>query len=158
MKALYSFFILIAALNNLLAQIPAYEGGRNPQPFQPPKTIHEKFRSEYPDITPTWHVEEKYYVADFSDTVSFRGISIAYDKNGKVVRRESEMENSTYPAAINTYYVKNYPGEKFKTWKSIDDKGKHSYCIKREGGALWFDREGNYIDPQKKNEQTAAAN
>jgi len=157
MKTLYSFFIFCLLLNVLSAQSPAYEGGKEPVAFQPSKKVLDKFKSEYPQITPTWKVEQNYYVADFSDTNSFKGITIVYDKNANVVRRESEMENSTYPQNINTYFVKNYPGEKFKTWKSIDDKGNHSYCIKRESEVLWFDNSGNYMDPQKKNEQTTAS-
>ena len=156
MKTLYFIFILAIFFNCLRAQIPANQGGKEPGAFQPPKEISEKFKKEYPQIIPTWRVDEKYYVADFSDTTSFKAITIVYDKKGKVMRRESEMENSSYPQAINDYFVKNYPGEKFKTWKSLDDKGIQSYCIKRPAGALWFDKEGNYIDPEKKNEQTAA--
>lgn len=158
MKTLYSLIAFSLLVFRLGAQIPAYEGGSKPVSFQPPKDIGDKFKKEYPEITPTWHVEEKYYIADFTDTISFKGISIVYDNNGKVVRRENEMENSSYPANINTYYVKNYPGEKFKTYKSVNDKGAPSYRIKRDSGILWFDNEGNYIDPEKKNEQTAAAN
>lgn len=156
MKTGYAVFIFYFTIGSLLAQLPAYEGGKQPQPFQPPKSIADKFRTEYPSVTPTWHVQKNNYVADFADTTTLRGISIVYDKNGKVLRRESEMENSTYPAKINTYFVTNYPGEKFKTWKCVDENGVQSYCIKRPTGPLWFDSSGNYLDPEKKNDPTAA--
>ena len=150
MKTLYALYLSLFLSVTGLSQLPAYQGGPEPSTFQPPKVVSEKFKREYPEVTPTWHVEEKYYVADFTDTISFKGISLVYDKNGKIVRRESEMENSTYPAKINDYFVKNYPGEKFKTYKCLDDKGIQSYCIKRPTGALWFDKEGNYIPEKKK--------
>ena len=157
MKTLYFIFISVSLIAGLRAQIPANAGGPLTAEEKTPASIQEKFKKEYPDVTPTWRKDEKYYVADFTDTNSFKGTTIAYDKNGNVVRRESEMENSTYPAAINNYFVKNYPGEKFKTWKSLDETGEQKYCIKREYQVLWFDKEGNYIDPEKKNEQTASA-
>jgi len=148
MKILYLSLLFIFLLITVSAQVPANTGG--PVANMPPSFIEEKFKKEYPGITPTWHMDERLYIADFTDTMSFRGISIVYDRKGKIVRRESEMENSTYPQRINDYFVKNYPGEKFKTWKCLDDKGIHSYCIKRPAGPLWFDKEGNYIEPEKK--------
>jgi len=157
MKTLYFIFIFASLFVGFRAQIPATAGGPLTAEEKTPASIQEKFKKEYPEITPTWHVADNYYVADFTDTNSFKGTSIAYDKNGKVVRRESEMENSSYPAGINNYFVKNFPGEKFKTWKSQNERGEQRYCIKREYEVLWFDKEGNYIDPEKKNEQTASA-
>ena len=112
MKLLYSLALYALFLNFASAQIPAYQGGKNPVSFQPPKEIMEKFKKEFPEVNPIWRTEEKYYVADFSDTSTFKEMTIVYDKNGKVVRRESEMENSTYPGSINSFYVKNYPGER----------------------------------------------
>jgi len=157
MKTLYFIFIILSTCVIAQAQSPAYEGGNTPQSLQPPKVVAEKFKTEFPGIIPAWRIEDNYYVADFADTSSFKGRSIAYDKNAKIFRRESEVENSSYPSNINTYYMKNYPGEKFKTFKSWDEKGVPTYCIKRTSGSLWFDKEGNYINPEKKNEQTAAA-
>jgi hypothetical protein len=154
MKNFYLLLLLSVCLAGLLrAQIPANEGGRVAD--QLPTFIEEKFKKEYPNITPTWHVDEKLYIAEFTDTNVFKGMRIAYDRNGRVVRRESEMENASYPASINDYYVKNYPGEKFKTWRSRDAKGIQRYCIKRDSDVLWFDNEGKYIDAQKKSEETA---
>ncbi|PBQ33546.1 hypothetical protein CNR22_17780 [Sphingobacteriaceae bacterium] len=157
MKTLYSLFIFFLMLNVLSAQSPAYEGGKEPVAYQPSKEVLDKFKSDYPQVTATWKIEKNYYVADFADTATFKGISIVYDKNANVVRRELEVENSSYPQNINTYFVKNYPGEKFRTWKSTDDKGSQTYCIKRPDGPLWFDAQGNYLDPQKKNEQATAS-
>lgn len=157
MKTLYSLLIFSLMLNVLSAQSPAYEGGKEPVAYQPSKKVLDKFKSEYPQMTPTWKLEQNYYVADFSDTTTFKAITIVYDKNAKVVRREMEVENSSYPQNINAYFVKNYPGEKFRTWKSYDDKGAQTYCIKRSEGAVWFDKQGNYIDLQKKNEQATAS-
>lgn len=156
MKTLY-ILLIVCLMLNVKAQSPAYEGGKEPVAYQPSKKVLDKFKAEYPQITPTWKLERNNYVADFSDTTTFKAITIVYDKNAKVVRREMEVENSSYPQNINTYFVKNYPGEKFRTWKSYDDKGAQTYCIKRSEGAVWFDKEGNYIDPQKKNEEVTAS-
>lgn len=155
MKILYLSVLFIFLLISLSAQIPANSGG--PVADMPPSFIEENFKKEYPGITPTWHVDETLFIADFTDPNIFKGVSIVYDRKGNVVRRENEMENSTYPQAINEYFVKNYPGEKFKTWKCQDDKGMQGYCIKRPSGAVRFNKEGKYIEPEKKNDQTAAA-
>lgn len=140
------------------AQMPVNTGTSQPGKNLPPLFIENKFRQEYPDITPVWYEEDKFYIAQFTDTNVFKGINIVYDRKGKVVRRESELDNSSYPQAINDYFVKHYPGEKFRTWKSQDDQGTQRYCIRRSAGVLWFDQEGRYLEPEKKNAQTAAVN
>lgn len=156
MKKHYLALLLSLVLAALPAQVPVNTGSSTSgNQTQPPPAIVDKFTNEHPGITPAWHMDGKNFTAEYVDPNTFKGVSIVYDKDGNVIRRESEMENSSYPASINDYYIKKYPGEKFKTWRSLDDKGAQTYFIKRSSGTVWFDKDGNYIDPEKKNEETA---
>jgi hypothetical protein len=160
MKKYYLFVALsLALLTGLTAQSTSGRGRmeKPSEQAQPPQEIVDKFTKEHPGITPAWHMDGKNFAAEYVDPNTFKGISIVYAPDGSVLRRESEMENSSYPAGINDYYIKKYPGEKFKTWRSLDDKGVQSYYIKRANETVWFDQEGRYIDPEKKNGETAAS-
>jgi hypothetical protein len=129
------------------AQAPLTAGRERdvPQQINPPKVILDKFTKEYPRVTPSWRMDGQNFVAEFVDPVSLKGVSVVYDKEGNVVRKESEVENASYPQGINDYYIKKYPGEKFKTWSSLDDKGERRYFIRREKETVWFDQEGHVI-------------
>jgi hypothetical protein len=148
----FLFFALSILVLAGSAQIPAdaARGKSLPAQITPPPAIEEKFKNEHPSVTPTWSMDGQNFKAEFIDPATFKGNSIVYDKEGNVMRRENEMENSSYPQGINDFYIKKYPGEKFKTWSSQDNSGERSYFIRRDNEIVWFDKEGNYIDPQKK--------
>jgi hypothetical protein len=158
MKKYYLLLLLSICILDITAQTPVTAGSPKEitTPVEPPSAIAEKFKNEFPGITPIWHIDGKNFVAEFVDPNTFKGISVVYDKDGNIIRRESELENSSYPSSINDYYIKKYPGEKFKTWRSADEKGQVTYYIKRQSGLVWFDKEGKYIEPEKKKEETAA--
>jgi hypothetical protein len=143
-KALILFIFLFSLLP---AHSQQGQGAKSqaPRDVVPPATIIEKFNKEHPGMTPSWKADGTNFRADFVDPNTFKGCSILYDKDGNVIRRENEMENASYPQTINDYYIKHFPGEKFKTWTSLDNSGQKKYYIRRENEVVWFDKDGNYI-------------
>ncbi len=150
MKQLLFIALLICTMNST-AQIPVDAGQDKTIPAQvvPPQAIVDKFIKEYPGITPSWRMDGKNFQAEFVNPTTFKGNVIVYDKDGNVIRRENEMENASYPPNINTYFIKKYPGEKFKTWTTQNENGEETYYIKRNNEIVWFDKNGNYISPAK---------
>jgi len=116
----------------------------------PPAVVKENFKKEFPEVTPVWKMDGVNFRAEFVDAVSLKGRSVTYDPNGKVLRRESEMDNASYPQAINDYFIKKYPGEKFKTWTTTDAQGEKAYYIRREAGLVWFDKDGQPVEASGK--------
>jgi hypothetical protein len=152
MKRLF-VLLLLSFTFFMQAQIPADAAKEKPLPekITPPQKILEKFTKEYPGVTPSWRMDGQNFMAEFVDPLTLKGCSIVYDKDANVLRRENEMENSSYPQSINDYYIKKFPGEKFKTWSSLDTKGERSYFIKREKEIVWFDKEGKPLEAVGKN-------
>ena len=144
--------VLLLSFCSVQAQIPANAAKERevPQKITPPQIILDKFTKEYPNITPSWRMDGQNFMAEFMDPMTMKGVAIVYDKEGNVVRRENEMENSSYPQSINDYYIKTYPGEKYKTWSSLDQKGVRSFFIKREKETVWFDKEGKPVQTASK--------
>lgn len=145
-----SFFLILCLTARPQVSITAgQEKTLSPQ-VEPPPVVTEKFKNEHPAITPSWSADGKNFRADFVDPESFKGRSIVYDPEGKVIRRESEVENSSYPQSINDYYIKRFPGEKYKTWRSQDNSGSQTYYIRHGSDILWFDKEGKAIESRRK--------
>ncbi len=115
----------------------------------PPAEVKDKFIKEHPSVTPSWSMDGKNFKAEFVDPNTFKGNCIVYDAEGNVIRRENEMENASYPKSINDYFIKTYPGEKFKTWSSLDARGNRTFYIKRNNDQVWFDKDGKVIESKK---------
>jgi hypothetical protein len=113
----------------------------------PPIPVKTRFLTEYPATTAVfWKVKSKYYIVTYTDPKTKLGHIIAYDKNGKTMQQEDEVNNLNYPPAIYAYYAKKFPGEKyFKVWQTKSKAGQIYYYIFGEGKALWFDKDGNYV-------------
>lgn len=112
---------------------------------KPPQVVIDNFTKEYPDITPGWRVDGENFIADFVDPNTLKGVRIVYDKDGRVIRRENELENASYPQSINDYFIKKYPGEKYRTWTSQDNAGVKRYFIMRQDETIYFDQEGKPV-------------
>jgi hypothetical protein len=148
MKKTYLVFILtILNYGFIVSQTPVTAGKEKdvPQKITPPQVVLDKFTKTYPDITPGWKMDGKNFVASFVDPNTLKNVNIVYDKDGNVIRKETELENSSYPQSINDYYIKKYPGEKYKTWSSVDNTGTPTYYIKRATETIWFDKNGNFV-------------
>jgi hypothetical protein len=114
-------------------------------PNEVPSLVKENFTREQPGDAGTWTKDGDNYRVEFTDKESRLGHVIVYDRNGNVVRRDSEIEN--VPAPINDYYKKNYPGETFRTWSAKDEKGGNYYYSNRQSETLRFNNEGKLVVP-----------
>jgi len=147
MKVYLALALTLLSYSFILSQTPVTAGKEKnlPQKIDPPQIVLDKFKQAYPDITPEWKMDGKNFVASFVDPNTLKGINVVYDKDGNVIRKETELENSSYPQSINDYYIKKYPGEKYKTWSSVDNTGVSTYYIKRANETIWFDKGGNFV-------------
>jgi hypothetical protein len=114
-------------------------------PAEVPSLVKDNFTREQPGDAGSWSKDGDNYRVEFVDKESRRGHVIIYDRNGNVVRRDSEVES--VPGPINDYYNKNYPGESFRTWSAQDPKGEKYYYSNRQSEVLRFDKEGKPLTP-----------
>ena len=110
-----------------------------------PVIVTTKFAGEYPNIAPTWSIDEDHYAAQYRDEKTNLSHIVVYDRFGNVIRKENELDVSAHPKAVCSYYSKHYPDEKYVVWKSEDAKGKISYYSKREDVIVCFDKNGKFI-------------
>ncbi len=109
---------------------------------QVPSLVTERFNREYPGISGNWSTDGENFKVEFVDPQSHLGHIIVYDRNGEVVRRESELDGPKNPGAINDYYKKNYPGEEPRTWSVEEKNGDVSYYTRRKDQIVRFNKEG----------------
>jgi hypothetical protein len=109
---------------------------------QIPSLVMERFNREYPGISGNWSTDGENFKVEFVAPQSHLGHIIVYDRNGDVIRRESELDGPKNPGAINDYYKKNYPGEDLKTWSVEEKNGEISYYTRRKEQILRFNKEG----------------
>jgi hypothetical protein len=116
----------------------------------PPEDVKTQFEADNPSTSEVkWKVEGNKYWVSYTDPKTKMGHIIVYDKDGKVIHRESETDNLTYPSAISDYYKQKYPDEKFRVWKTEREPGKTYYYITRKGKNIWFDQEGKIVPESK---------
>jgi len=117
----------------------------------PPEHIKTKFITDYPGTSSvSWKMKGKHYVVTYTDPKTLLGHIIAYNKDGKIIQKEDEVNNLNFPKAIYENYTKRYPGENyFKVWKIENKPDEKYYYIFRDGKVLWFDKNGNYVPDNK---------
>ncbi|MGZ3900579.1 MAG: hypothetical protein ACXVNM_12275 [Bacteroidia bacterium] len=116
----------------------------------PPEHITARFNKEYPGSNNViWKVEGSDYWVTYHDPKTNMANVIVYDKEGKIVRKENEVDKDTYPSDIKDYYNKNYPKEKFTVWQTEREQGKTYYFIPRKGKFIWFDQSGKNVNEPK---------
>jgi hypothetical protein len=114
-----------------------------------PPAVEQKFVIENPEASAEWKKDGRLYRAQFIHPLNNAGYIIVYDSTGRVVVREKELENTDYPAPINDFFIKNYPGEGYVVWSSTDSTGNVYYYSTRNSETLRFDKQGNYQSPAK---------
>jgi hypothetical protein len=133
--------LLVAIGINAVAQT---KGAKKPAAsVSVPSNVTTRFGSDYPNITPKWSMDGKYYVATFPDSKSGMGKTVVYDKKADFVRTDQEM-SAGFPEGISSYFKKTYPKEKYTVWYSMDDYGEIVYYSNRKGKVIWFNKDGAY--------------
>jgi hypothetical protein len=114
-----------------------------------PVPVHQKFILENPDVKARWKTENGVYSAQYINPVNNMGYMIVYDSLGNVLRREKELENQDYPPLINDFFMKEYPGEGYVIWSSVDSAGKQMYYTDHDSRIFKFDKDGRLLNPVK---------
>ncbi len=109
------------------------------------------FSGSNPHVNALWIAnDDNTYSAEFRDENTKMGRIIIYDNRGNLLAVQNELHDGAYPVAIEIFYAKNYPQEKFTVWSHYDDSDHKTYFINREQEALWFDRDGRFVEVVKK--------
>lgn len=142
--------ILSLVLGSLAVKAQEKTENANLNPSQVPVAVKTIFDTEHPGISAIWKADGENLKVSYNDPESKLGRIIVYDKEGKVVRVENEVDNMKYPNAIGEFYNKNYPGEKYQVW-SAEDKtdGETNYYSGRNMETIWFDKDGNKLPERK---------
>jgi hypothetical protein len=125
-----------------------------PTQEQPGVTVPEKIRTTFSSAYPNaevnaWMADGDNYKVLFKDQNMQQ--AILYDPTGKVIRKETELDNINVPGGITQYYKKTYPDEtNYKVWLIEDDKRKQTYSTTQGDQILYFDSDGKYIRSEKR--------
>lgn len=110
-----------------------------------PARVSNKFANDYPGVKPVWNLNDANYEAIYTDPETNLKRYILFDKEGNVIRKESELNYTDYPAKINQYYSVRFPDEKFRILKCEAPNGESYYFAKHKEQIIKFDTTGNYI-------------
>jgi len=110
-----------------------------------PKKVSNKFIEQYPNVKPSWTLDGENYQAKYPDSKTQLNHFVLYDKEGNVMRKESELDYKEYPVVINQYHSWRFPNETFKVLQCEAPNGDKYYYSKRKNEIIKFDTLGNYI-------------
>jgi hypothetical protein len=122
--------------------------------FSLPTMVTTRFAQDHPNIAPAWSMEEDNYAGQYRDATTNLEHLVVYDRFGKLIREDVELEPSANPKAICSYYSKRFPEEKYVVWKSVDAKGKTTYYSKREFITICFDKKGKFVTTKDNKDKT----
>src|SRR5688572_6556895 len=103
MKKIILISVMLCSMSCLFAQEGKTPGAdRMPaESGQIPSMVVERFNREYPGVSGNWIKDGENFRVEFVDPQSHLGHIIVYDRNGEVIRRESELDGPSNPNAIN---------------------------------------------------------
>lgn len=110
-----------------------------------PIVVEQKFLLENPDVKAIWSKDGDLYRAAFINPVNNLGYVLVYNKDGRVVKREKELEHNEYPAPIVAFHDKYYPGEGLAIYSSIDSLGNLLFYSRKNNKVFWFDTSGRLL-------------
>src|SRR5690606_28507205 len=110
-----------------------------------PLKILVSFARNFPDATPYWGIEGKFYSVKFADPQTGLARALIYDRDGNVIRCESEVSLSDCPLTLQQYYLRNFANERLRIWCFTED-GDKRYYLRRGSKKVWFDGEGNQMN------------
>ncbi|HEY4798270.1 MAG TPA: PepSY-like domain-containing protein [Bacteroidia bacterium] len=110
-----------------------------------PAAVKSSFQKLYPKAEKVkWGKEDVNYEAEFKQNGT--EMSCLFDKDGKLLETETEIEISALPKAVSDYVTKNYPNDKIReASKIVDAKNVVTYEAEVKEGDLVFDAQGNFI-------------
>jgi len=139
---LFALFSL-CLLNILQGQSFGIAKGQ-PESPETPTVLIKQFKKDYPAFTPTWSREGYNYRADYTNTANNTAGMVVYDKNGRILRSETEMQANSYPGSINDYHTSNLPSSKYRVYATKDTTGVTSFYSTSDGQTYYFDKDGHF--------------
>jgi hypothetical protein len=144
MKKITAIAALLFSMNILLAQTTTTDYN------SVPNNISQQFKKDYPNSSAEWVVDgDNNYLAEFKNPTTKGSTIVVYDRDGRLVRTESEIADKSYPNEIDNYYSKQFPNAQYKVWSSKDARGNSTYYIKHNGDVHWFDKEGKFTSSKR---------
>jgi|GEM_PF-6909474 len=117
-----------------------------------PSLVVKQFKKDYPTQNPTWSKEGFNYRADYTDPATNMMGMVVYDKSGRILRSETELQANSYPGSIGDYYTSTLPNSKYKVFFIKDTTGRESYYSTSNGETFYFDKNGHFkgrVQPKK---------
>lgn len=144
MKKLIAIAAWVFSMNILFAQTTTTDYN------SVPNNVSQQFTKDYPNSNADWVVDgDNNYMAEFKKPTTKGATIVVYDRDGRLVRTESELAENSYPKEIDNYYSKQFPNTKYKVWSSKDARGTTTYYIKQNGDVHWFDKDGKYTSSKR---------
>lgn len=112
-----------------------------------PQTVLDAFSSQYPGVKAEWEEEMGNYEAGFEK--DGREISISYDRRGRLLETEEEIEISEAPAAIPAYAGRHYHERMSEICRIRNINGIIMYEAELGNFRLVFDAQGKLIREEK---------
>ena len=144
MKTVLLLLMALFNINAVIAQTTSISANQCTKEVVPPASICKRFLNNFPNTNPTWDMEGDNYIAQYKDDITKRNRLVFINKNGNIVRSDSEMDGLSYPPAIVNFYHDTHPNEIFNVWISEDNNGNRTYYSVLDTCVLWFDGKGNY--------------
>jgi hypothetical protein len=110
-----------------------------------PGNIESHFKSAYKNAaTVEWQQTGNNYKVMFTDENNLHH-TVLYDKAGKVMSKESEMDEQAVPKSIREYFIKNFPAEEtYRVWRIEDETGKISFYSPVKDAIIFFNEDGTF--------------
>jgi len=145
MKKLLFILMLVFALHTIHAQSFGIAKGETAS-SETPEAVTKQFKKDYPTLNVMWSKENYNWRADYTDPVTNLAGLVVYDKSGRVIRSENELQANSYPGSINDYHNNTLPKPtKYRVYASKDTTGAQSFYSTTGGETYYFDKDGNYV-------------
>lgn len=140
--------LFIAFGFNVNSQTFGIAKGQTVTTNETPESVTKQFKKDYPAFNPIWSKEGDDYRADYTDPATNMSGMVVYNRNGRTLRTETEMQANSYPGSIGDYHTTNLPSRtRYKVYSAQDTTGIQSYYSTVDGKTYYFDKNGNYTAP-----------
>lgn len=138
--------LLLALFFAFTAQI-IFSNVANAQDFVP-KKVKEAFKKQKPNVKKVeWEKEGANFEAEFMEN----GVEneLVFDKNGKLIAKETKMKTSALSQSIKNAVSKNYTAYKIVDAEKVEMNGKTYFEVEIEKSGkemeLLYDKNGKFI-------------